>query len=151
MEPFAWLTHINGIACPLPYYINSFYLTRSQAQGVCFYDSRRQLITGQFPCPYCIFWMCIWAPWVDLASTQSSLNVVGHRLFSHRFLSYIEDHSNSGTIHDYLSSMCAAGGSYRSAAAIRLSASVVTVLWLSLAITFEFRGALSKVEYRAGI
>jgi Na+/proline symporter len=74
------------------------------------------------------------------------LNVVGYRLFFHRFRSYIEDHSNSGTIHDYLSSMYAAGGSYRSAAAIRLSASVVTVLGLLFAIVFELNLAVDLIN-----
>ena len=65
------------------------------------------------------------------------MNVVGFRLFFPRCKKYIESHDNNGTIHDFLATAYAAGTKSRSAAAIRLSASLVTVVGLLFAIVFE--------------
>ena len=64
------------------------------------------------------------------------MNVIGFRLFFPAYKSYIEDHSNSGTIHDYLSGAFAKDDP-RMRSFIRMGASLVTVVGLLFAIVFE--------------
>lgn len=74
------------------------------------------------------------------------LNVLGFVLFLPAFRSYIEDRANNGTIHDYLSRAYGGDPHGRSASRIRLSASLVTVVCLSLAMVFELSLAVQLLH-----
>ena len=74
------------------------------------------------------------------------LNVVGFRLFFPRCRKYIESHDNNGTIHDFLSTAYTRSGTSSGAAAIRLSASLVTVVGLLFAIVFELSLAVDLLR-----
>lgn len=74
------------------------------------------------------------------------LNVLGFVLFLPAFRSYIEDRSNNGTIHDYLSRAYGGDPHSTTAARIRFSASLVTVVCLSLAMVFELSLAVELLH-----
>jgi Na+/proline symporter len=64
-------------------------------------------------------------------------NVLGFVLFFPKFKSYIEDHGNHGTIHDFLARTYGGDPGGQPARRIRLTASIVTIVCLVLAIVFE--------------
>ncbi len=74
------------------------------------------------------------------------LNVLGFVLFLPAFRSYIEDRMNNGTIHDYLAHAYGGDPHSRPASRIRLSASIVTVVCLSLAMVFELSLAVQLLH-----
>jgi Na+/proline symporter len=76
--------------------------------------------------PVGIFWFVI----------NLIMNVVGFRFFFPAFKSYIEDHGNSGTIHDYLSGAFSHDAPHLRSY-IRIGASIITVVGLLFAIVFE--------------
>jgi len=74
------------------------------------------------------------------------LNVLGFLFFLPRFRSYIEDHANNGTIHDYLSRAYGGDPHSRPASRIRFSASLVTIVCLTLAMVFELSLAVQLLH-----
>jgi Na+/pantothenate symporter len=88
------------------------------------------------------------------------LNAVGFALFFPRFRGYIENHDNNGSVHDYISRAYTHAPHTRRAKAIRLTASLVTVVCLTLAIVFELSLAVQllapsdqfeRIRYFAGL
>jgi Na+/proline symporter len=75
-----------------------------------------------------------------------ALNVLGFAIFFPRFRGYIESHENNGTIHDYLSTAYTPDPRSRQALSIRLTASVVTIVGLTLAIVFELSLAVQLLR-----
>ncbi len=74
------------------------------------------------------------------------LNVIGFLLLLRHFKPYIENTKNNGTIHDYLASAYGTDPHSAEAARIRLSASVVTIVCLTLAMVFELSLAVSLLH-----
>ncbi|SDD85124.1 Na+/proline symporter [Sphingomonas sp. YR710] len=99
------------------------------------------IVAANFSIGNFIVFIAVWGysyGWAGLIAffANLSLNAVGYFIFMPHFKTYIEDRTNSGTIHEFIADIFSKHDSI-TARYIRVSASVVTVVCLLLGIVFE--------------